>query len=189
MGRLDRPERKFIKGNTHEANMTSIEKALTRLDRHVSKNIDVLIPPTPISVYIKEVTEDGDLFRFMSPFDATLRSVVFTVERIIGKEKSIPVYIDIVTASNNAKSTYTLTVTAGTKQSDIGLDIKAGDKVIVRSVCGDGELTPKAEDIWLALMMDLKIDSMRVMRLAMDEIIVAETYADADAEEEESERI
>ena len=72
-------EMKFVKGDTTEKKFKHINKILTRLARKSVKVAVGIVPPIPISSYVKEVPQDEGVFRFIFPYGPnSFRGSLFT---------------------------------------------------------------------------------------------------------------
>lgn len=169
MSRFNRPEARMIKGNSYEEKFASVEKVLLRLDRHISKNVDVFIPPIPISLYASEVSDSGDIIRFMSPVAGNIRKAILSIDEIIGKAKNVPITIDFITKSKLLS--HTVSSIVGTKIITIDAPISVGDKIVVTGKKGDGDGTPAIKGIWVSILIDININEAHVKTVMMDDII------------------
>jgi hypothetical protein len=166
--RLNRRERRIIKGNTVTEQLDSIDKAMTRMHRHLNHSATVVMPPLPISSYAAEVPEGGDILRFMFPLKGIVRRLVISIGKMDvpkGVEKIASVRVSFI--SKGIETIRSVKLRKGLSQVNLDVSVEVGDKVTLYGEKGDGTTIVTISDIWFSLLLEIEQKEANVKSMVL----------------------
>jgi len=136
---------KFAKSLPIEKRIGAVERIIERIHRNMPTTAKVYVPPTPISLYAREIPPDGILMRMIVPTKCVVKKDVFTVGKIIGG-RTVQFCVERV-RSGGVSIRNEFRIGDGYKAVDTDIELYAGDMLLITGVPGDGVNGPKGEDI------------------------------------------
>lgn len=118
--------KEFIRGNTVEEKISSIERVLQRFSRRIHRTVSVVTPPSVISNFVAELPSDKVIFRCIMPCDGVIDCVRLhntAEESEDGTRPVVEIYVE-----NEGKlnvSVYPV------NNLETGISVKAGDRITI----------------------------------------------------------
>jgi len=160
-----------LKGDV-DRKLKIVEIVINRMMRRLHKRIVTVMPPVPVSFFRATPDEDGIIFKWMCPGDATLSAASMFVGEYEDKEL---VEFGIVKAGDSTGNIFTFKTHKELTNIAVNLKIDQGDRITLR--CMEPE---KVRNIWIAYLITFEMKDASKKTYLLDTIL-------ADVEEETEE--
>jgi hypothetical protein len=169
-------EMKFVRGDTDEKKFEFINMMLTRLARKSFKVSVGIVPPVPISSYVREVPKDEGVFRFIFPVSGKVVGGVIRIDEFPQK-KEIP-FIVVIRALGG-KITRELNVRNGFLKVGLDLPVEVGDTVEILN-----DWFEEVKGVWIGILFQPEVSSADVKQIMAEEFDKLEDKYTSEDEEE-----
>jgi hypothetical protein len=152
---------KIVKGETTEERFRLVDVELHRLKKRSQKVVSILVPPFPISEYVKT---SGVIFRYLFACNGSVKHIAVFIEKMPkgGVELSVSL------AHGNTVTTESVLVKKQNLVLDLRYSIKAGDRVIVEC------LNNEASGFWIGMSMIPSVKECDVHKEMIDKLELLE---------------
>jgi len=152
---------KFVRGDTVDKKFEFINRMLTRLARKSHKVAVGIIPPIPISSYVREIPKDEGVFRFIFPVPGKIVGGVIRLDQFPEK-KEIPFIV--VLRAFGEKITRELRVRNGFLKVGLDLPVDVGDTVEILN-----DWFEELNGVWVGMLFQPEVSSADVKRIMTEE--------------------
>jgi hypothetical protein len=157
MGRMN----VFLKSDTPEGKFDDIERVLQRMSMKLQKTVTVVVPPIPISIAMKKLPEDGEIFRGMFAADGKLTSIRAFIEGV--SKGSTPQMKITIQQMNGLVGSSTYPLQAGTISVDTEIQIPQGSRVLM-----EVSEASSVSGLWLSALYSIYVEQTMKEQLSID---------------------
>ena len=121
-------EKKFLKGDTVEAQLKLADIILQRLARRSFKTASIIMPQIPMMTAVQRIDEDGVIGRFLMPLGGYIKKAYMYVDTIADKAKPV---LSMTLFYDGGSRTETLTYRAGPNSMTRDVAVPAGSRLVL----------------------------------------------------------
>lgn len=152
---------KYVKGETPEQQIASIDRTLVHFSRRLHKTITAVIPPDLTFGYVNEVPEDGVILRAIFPAGRLLKGFMY-VEQYVDKH---PVTFIAEVHGQKGIQTKNYQTRKQLLVIDPELELEIGDRLIFRVV-----ERANVKGIWIGFLFHIEVRDSVKETFLLDEI-------------------
>lgn len=137
--------KRIVLEGTVEKKFKHVEIFLNRMLRRLHRRVITIMPPIPISFYRDSVPEDGIIFKWLCPANATLTAASLFVGEY---EEKPQVEFGIAQAGNQTGNIFTFKTRKELSNIKVDMPLHGGDRITFR--CTEPE---RVKNIWVSFLI------------------------------------
>ena len=164
----------FVKGNTVEKQIESIDRVLQKFSRRLHKIVTCIVPPIPMSSFVKEPDEDGCIYKYVFLSDGVVKGGLVALDGVDEKIKKFVLEIELRGGGREFKRK--LELTKNPAFFEFSESVSKGDFLTVRV-----SESAQIGGAWTGFLYDVDPGASKVVKAMVDKL----EEVGKDAKEEE----